>query len=173
MHSSNASRKHALGRGSNRFPLSKIDLWPTGLDPVISCRGALLRPASRARRREVQTRKVPDRRNLGLSTTTPTHTTAAGTMAASLARLPVAESRLRRALSGRLRRLSRGPLRGGSGRVQRRAVGLRGLVYFVGTHTRSTVPRGRSAAALGADATVAQILVPWHGTNVEKGLRFS
>ena len=117
-----------------------------------------MRPASRARRREVQTRKVPDRRNLGLSTTTPTHTTAAGTMAASLARLPVAESRLRRALSGRLRRLSRGPLRGGSGRVQRRAVGLRGLVYFVGTHTRSTVPRGRSAAALGDDATVAQIL---------------
>ena len=48
-----------------------------------------------------------------------------------------------------LRRLSRGPLWGGSGRVQRRAVGLRGWVYFVGTHTRSTVPRGRSAAALG------------------------
>ena len=67
-------------------------------------------------------------------------------------------------------RLSRGPLWGGSGRVQRRAVGLRGLVYFVGTHTRSTVPRGRSAAALGADATVAQIFVPSKGTRVGKGL---
>ena len=133
-----------------------------------------MRPASRARRREVQTRKVPDRRNLGLSTTTPTHTTAAGTMAASLARLPVAESRLRRALSGRLRRLSRGPLRGGSGRVQRRAVGLRGFIYFVGTHTRSTVPRGRSAAALGADAScygrAPQILLTSDVKRVGKGL---
>jgi len=44
------------------------------------------------------------------------------------------------------------------------------LVYFVGTHTRSTVPRGRSAAALGDDATVAQILVPSVGTRVGKGL---
>ena len=92
-------------------------------------------------------------------------------MAASLARLPVAESRLRRALSGRLRRLSRGPLWGGSGRVQRRAVGLRGFIYFVGTHTRSTVPRGRSAAALGADATVAQILIVSETISVGKGLQ--
>ena len=46
----------------------------------------------------------------------------------SLPRVPVAESRLRRAVSGRLRRLSRGPLRGfgeavsGRSYVQRRAV---------------------------------------------------
>ena len=49
-------------------------------------------------------------------------------------------------------------------------MGLRGLVYFVGTYTRPTVPRGRSAAALGDDATVAQILIPWHGIRVGKGL---
>ena len=49
-------------------------------------------------------------------------------------------------------------------------MGLRGLVYFVGTHTRSTVPRGRSAAALGADATVAQILFTSEVNRVGKGL---
>ena len=50
-------------------------------------------------------------------------------------------------------------------------MGLRGLVYFVGTHTRSTVPRGRSAAALGADATVAQILFSSEEKRVGKGLK--
>ena len=45
------------------------------------------------------------------------------------------------------------------------------MVYFVGTHTRSTVPRGRSAAALGADATVAQTLVLLSRTSVGKGLK--
>ena len=101
-------------------------------------------------------------------------------MAASLAHLPVAESRLRRALSGRLRRLSRGPLWGGSGRVQRRAVGLRGFMYFVQVQVpilglRATVPLGRSAAALGLgdDATVAQILVTLYVTREGKGLTLS
>ena len=42
--------------------------------------------------------------------------------------------------------------------MRRRAVGLRGFVYFVGTHTRSTVPLGRSAAALGAIIEGPQIL---------------
>ena len=92
-------------------------------------------------------------------------------MAASVARVPVAESRLHRAVSGRLRRPPRGPLRGGSGRVRRRAVGLRGFVYFVGTHTRSTVPLGRSAAALGEDRTVAEILLPSDSSRVGKGLK--
>ena len=46
------------------------------------------------------------------------------------------------------------------------------MVYFVGTHTRSTVPRGRSAAALVADATVAQILVLSDRTRVGKGLKY-
>ena len=44
------------------------------------------------------------------------------------------------------------------------------MVYFVGTHTRSTVPRGRSAAALGADATVAQILIMLYMIREGKGL---
>ena len=99
------------------------------------------------------------------------HTTAAGTMAASVSRVPVAESRLHRAVSGRLRRPPRGPLRGGSGRVRRRAVGLRGFVYFVGTHTRSTVPLGRSAAALGAVIEGPQILFLSERNRVGKGLR--
>ena len=45
------------------------------------------------------------------------------------------------------------------------------MVYFVGTHTRSTVPRGRSAAALGDDATVAKILLLLKRSRVGKGLR--
>ena len=114
---------------------------------------------------------MPDRCDLGLSATAATHVTAAGTMAASVARVPVAESRLHRAVSGRLRRPPRGPLRGGSGRVRRRAVGLRGFVYFVGTHTRSTVPLGRSAAALGAIIEGPQILVILRMTRVGKGLK--
>ena len=55
--------------------------------------------------------------------------------------------------------------------MRRRAVVLRGFVYFVGTHTRSTVPLGRSAAALGAILEGPQILIPWHGIRVGKGLR--
>ena len=47
------------------------------------------------------------------------------------------------------------------------------MVYFVGTHTRSTIPRGRSAAALGDDATVCQILVWSYQTRVGKGLKSS
>ena len=45
------------------------------------------------------------------------------------------------------------------------------MVYFLGTHTRSTVPRGRSAAALVADATVAQILIMLYMIRVGKGLK--
>ena len=55
-------------------------------------------------------------------------------------------------------------------RRRRRAVGLRGFVYFVGTHTRSTVPLGRSAEALGAIIEGPQILVVCHTTRVGKGL---
>ena len=47
------------------------------------------------------------------------------------------------------------------------------MVYFVGTHTRPTVPRGRSATALGDDATVAQILVLSDRTRKGKGLKLS
>ena len=79
---------------------------------------------------------MPDRCDLGLSATAATHVTAVGTMAASVARVSVAESRLRRAVSGRLRRPPPGPLRGGSGRVRRRAVVLRGFIYV------SSSPRG-------------------------------
>ena len=63
-----------------------------------------------------------------------------------------------------------GPLRGGSGRVRRRAVVLRGFVYFVGTHTRSTVPLGRSAAVLGAIIEGPQILFLSERNRVGKGL---
>ena len=56
-------------------------------------------------------------------------------------------------------------------RARCRAVGLRGFVYFVGTHTRSTVPLGRSAAALGAIIEGPQILVPLKGTSKGKGLK--
>ena len=55
-------------------------------------------------------------------------------------------------------------------RARCRAVGLRGFVYFVGTHTRSTVPLGRSAAVLGADRTVAEILLLLKSNRVGKGL---
>ena len=55
--------------------------------------------------------------------------------------------------------------------MRRRAVGLRGFVYFVGTHTRSTVPLGRSAAALGAIIEGPQTLVWSYQTRVGKGLR--
>ena len=58
-------------------------------------------------------------------------------------------------------------------RARRRAVGLRGLVYFVRTHTRSTVPRGRSAAALGGDGTVAKILLLLRSNRMGKGLKSS
>ena len=36
--------------------------------------------------------------------------------------------------------------------MRRRAVGLRGFIYFVGTHTRSTVPLERSVATLVSEA---------------------
>ena len=55
-------------------------------------------------------------------------------------------------------------------RARCRAVGLRGFVYFAGTHIRSTVPLGRSAAVLGAVIEGPQILVPLKGTRVGKGL---
>ena len=55
--------------------------------------------------------------------------------------------------------------------MRRRAVGLRGFVYFVGTHTRSTVPLGRSAAALGAIIEGPQILFISKMNRVGKGLR--
>ena len=55
--------------------------------------------------------------------------------------------------------------------MRRRAVGLRGFVYFVGTHTRSTVPMGRSAAVLGAIIEGPQTLLPSKGKSVGKGLK--
>ena len=56
------------------------------------------------------------------------------------------------------------PIRyGGSGRVRRRAVVLRGFVDFLRTHTRSTVPLGRSVAALGAIQGPPQIPIPFKG----------
>ena len=55
--------------------------------------------------------------------------------------------------------------------MRRRAVGLRGFVYFVGTHTRSTVPLGRSAAALGAILEGPQILVTLNVTQGGKGVK--
>ena len=58
-------------------------------------------------------------------------------------------------------------------RARCRAVGLRGFVYFVGTHTRSTVPLGRSAAALGAIIEGPQICVTSDVTRVGKGLNGS
>ena len=54
--------------------------------------------------------------------------------------------------------------------MRRRAVGLRGFVYFVGTHTRSTVPLGRSAAALGAIIEGPQILLLSDSNRKGKGL---
>ena len=54
--------------------------------------------------------------------------------------------------------------------MRRRAVGLRGFVYFVGTHTRSTVPLGRSAAALGAILEGPQILFISKITMTTEGL---
>ena len=56
-------------------------------------------------------------------------------------------------------------------RARCRAVGLRGFVYFVGTHTRSTVPMGRSAAVLGAIIEGPQILIMLNMIRVGKGLR--
>ena len=55
--------------------------------------------------------------------------------------------------------------------MRRRAVVLRGFVYFVGTHTRSTVPLGRSAAALGAILEGPQILVTLNVTQGGKGVK--
>ena len=55
-------------------------------------------------------------------------------------------------------------------RVWCRAVVLRGFVYFVRDHTRPTVPRGRSAAALRDDGEVPEILVTSEVTRVGKGL---
>ena len=98
-------------------------------------------------------------------------------MAASLARVPVAESRLRRAVLGRLRRPPPGPLRGGSGRVRRRAVVLRGFVYFVLTRTRPMVQRDRSVAALGGDRMLPHYLrclkQSGEGKGLRKGVRYT
>ena len=55
-------------------------------------------------------------------------------------------------------------------RVWCRAVVLRGFVYLVRDHTRPTVPRGRSAAALRDDGEVSEILVLSDRTRVGKGL---
>ena len=55
--------------------------------------------------------------------------------------------------------------------MRRRAVGLRGFVYFVGTHTRSTVPLGRSAAVLGAIIEGPQTLFSSEEKTKGKGLK--
>ena len=55
-------------------------------------------------------------------------------------------------------------------RVRYRAVGLRVFVYIVRDHTRPTVPRGRSAAALRDDGEVPRILVILRMTREGKGL---
>ena len=56
-------------------------------------------------------------------------------------------------------------------RVWCRAVVLRGFVYFVRDHTRPTVPRGRSAAALRDDGEVPEILIMLYMIRMGKGLR--
>ena len=48
---------------------------------------------------------------------------------------------------------------------------LRGFVYFVRDHTRPTVPRGRSAAALRDDGEVPEILLLSVRSSVGKGLK--
>ena len=58
---------------------------------------------------------------------------------------------------------------GSANNVERWDLGLRGLLYFVRIHTRPTVPRGRSAAALGGDGTVANILITCHVIRGGKG----
>ena len=50
-------------------------------------------------------------------------------------------------------------------------MGLRVFVSFVRIHTRPTVPRGRSAAALRDDGEVPEILPPLKGGRVGKGLK--
>ena len=55
-------------------------------------------------------------------------------------------------------------------RVWCRAVVLRGFVYFVRDHTRPTVPRGRSAAALRDDGEVSEILFLSERNSKGKGL---
>lgn len=55
-------------------------------------------------------------------------------------------------------------------RVWCRAVGLRVFVYFVRIHTRPTVPRDRSAAALGDDGEGPEILFTSEVNMVGKGL---
>ena len=80
-------------------------------------------------------------------------------MATLVRRVGVSELRLHRTVTGRLRRCPMEPTRDLSSRVERRAVTIPGRGYLVPVHTRTTVPRGRSAAGLGAVAGVAQISV--------------
>ena len=49
-------------------------------------------------------------------------------------------------------------------------MGLRVFVYFVRDHTRPTVPRGRSAAALRDDGEVPEILITLYVIRKGKGL---
>ena len=54
-----------------------------------------------------------------------------------------------------------------------RAVGLRVFVYFVRDHTRPTVPRDRSAAALRDVGEVPEILIMLYMISKGKGLKSS
>ena len=56
-------------------------------------------------------------------------------------------------------------------RVWCRAVVLRGFVYFVRDHTRPTVPRVRSAAALRDDGEVPEILLLSDSNSKGKGIK--
>ena len=64
-------------------------------------------------------------------TTTVTHTAAESAMAPAPSRVTVADFRIHRTVTGRLRRVLSGAAGSRGGRVERRAVGPRLRIYFV------------------------------------------
>ena len=93
-----------------------------------------------------------------------------GAMAHAASRVGVARARSCHSVTGRLRRVHSEATRAHGGRVERRVGTRLGFGQLIPSHTRPTVPWGRSRAALGAGDKVAQILVISEMTRGGRGL---
>ena len=105
--------------------------------------------------------RVQRRAEAHLSYEAPQYITCvtSGAMAHAASRVGVARARSRHSVTGRLRRVHSEATRAHGGRVERRVGTRLGFGQLIPSHTRATVPWGRSWAALGAADKVAQSFV--------------
>ena len=93
-----------------------------------------------------------------------------GAMAHAASRVGVARARSRHSVTGRLRRVHLGPTRAHGGRVERRVGTRLGFGQLIPSHTRATVPWGRSAKPYRVTADSLQILLVLDTSREGKGL---